>query len=101
VLKIEHWDKTWGEVTEASMRQRLKSEGYSVTRYDYSPGTHFTNHAHGFDKKDAVVSGRFRIRTEDGEFMLGPGDMFEMPAGTVHSAEVVGSETVVSLDASK
>ncbi len=100
-LKIEHWDKSWGEVTEASMRQRLESEGYSVARYDYSPGTHFSDHTHGFDKKDAVVSGRLKIRAEGREFPLGPGDMLEIPAGTVHSAEVAGSETVVSLDATK
>ena len=100
-MRIEHWDKTWGELTEASMRQKLESDGYSVARYDYAVGTYFSNHTHGFDKKDAVVSGRFRIRAEGCDFLLGPGDMLEVPTGTVHSGEVVGSETVVSLDASK
>ena len=80
-MKVEHWDKSCGEVTEASMRQRLESEGYSVARYDYSAGTHFSNHTHGFYKKDAVVSGRFRIRAEGGEFLLGPGDVLEVPFG--------------------
>jgi quercetin dioxygenase-like cupin family protein len=33
--------------------------------------------------------------------VLEPGDMIEIPAGAVHSAEVVGTETVLSLDATK
>lgn len=100
-MVIEHWDETWGEPTEDSMRSRLESEGYSVIKHDYQPGASFPNHTHGFDKKDAVVSGLLRIQAEDHEFLLGAGDMLDVPAGTVHSAEVIGSETVVSLDASK
>ncbi|MEK6288643.1 MAG: hypothetical protein AABO57_23235 [Acidobacteriota bacterium] len=47
------------------------------------------------------MSGRFRIEAEGHEFVLGPGDMLEIHAGVVHNAEVIGSVTVVSLDASK
>ena len=100
-MEIQEWNESWGDATETNMRWRLESQGYSVIRYDYPPGTYFPNHTHNFGKKDAVVSGRFSIRVEGLEFVLGPGDMLEVPAGTVHSAEVMGSETVVSLDASK
>jgi quercetin dioxygenase-like cupin family protein len=100
-LKVEHWDKSWGEMNEQSLRRRLESEGYCVSRYDYPPGTRFSDHIHVFDKKDAVVRGRFIIRAEGREFVLGPGDVLAVPAGTVHSAEVLDGETVVSLDASK
>lgn len=100
-MEIEHWDAEWGEMNEANMRQRLRAEGYAVSRYDYPPGTYFPDHMHSFDKRDAVVRGRFLIRALGREFMLGPGDVIAVPAGTVHSAEVIGDETVVSLDASK
>jgi quercetin dioxygenase-like cupin family protein len=83
------------------MRKKLESEGYSVVRYEYPPGTYFPDHTHSFDKKDAVVRGRFLIRALGTEFTLGPGDAVAVPAGTVHSAEVIGRETVISLDASK
>lgn len=99
-MEVEHWDESLGEMNEHTLRRRLESGGYSVSRYAYRPGTHFPDHKHAFDKKDAVVRGRFMIRAEGREFMLGPGDMLEVPAGTIHSAEVVGDETVVSLDAS-
>jgi quercetin dioxygenase-like cupin family protein len=100
-LKIERWKKEWGELSEAAMRRRLEIEGYTVARYAYAPGTLFANHTHSFDKKDALVSGRFLIRALGQEFTLGPGDAIEVPAGTVHSAEVLGDETVISLDASR
>jgi quercetin dioxygenase-like cupin family protein len=100
-LEVEHWDKSWGEMNEQTLRRRLESGGYSVSRYDYPPGAYFPDHRHSFDKKDAVVRGRFIIRAEGREFLLGPGDALAVPAGTVHSAEVLGDETVVSLDASK
>ena len=65
----------------------------------YPPGTFFDTHTHGVDKIDAVVSGRFRMVLEGAEIVLDPGDMVEVPRGARHSAEVVGSEAVVSLDA--
>ena len=100
-MEIERWDRSWGELTERNLRRRLESEGYNVSRYDYPPGTRFPDHTHGFDKKDAVLRGRFLIRAVGREFLLGPGDQIAVPADTVHSAEVIGDETVVSLDASK
>ena len=100
-MEIERWSAEWGELSEQNMRQRLESEGYSVVRYDYPPGTYFPDHTHSFDKKDAVVRGLFLIRALGVEFYLGPGDALPVPAGTVHSAGVIGKETVVSLDASK
>jgi acetyl esterase/lipase len=55
-MEIEHWSEGWGELNEANLRRRLESEGYSVIRYDYRPGTYFPNHRHVADKKDAVLS---------------------------------------------
>lgn len=100
-MEIEHWNTSLGELNEKSMRKRLEEEGYSVSRYDYPPGTYFPDHTHSFDKKDAVLRGQFLIRACGREFLLGPGDVIPVPAGTVHSAEVIGNEAVVSLDASK
>jgi quercetin dioxygenase-like cupin family protein len=53
------------------------------------------------DKMDAVLSGRFRIIMEGREIMLDAGDMVAVPAGAVHSAEVIGDDPVVSLDGVK
>lgn len=84
---------------ESDLRARLERRGYRVSRYVYPPGTTFPDHTHPVDKIDAVVSGTFRIVLEGREVTLGPGDFVEVPRGAVHSAQVIGSDPVVSLDA--
>jgi quercetin dioxygenase-like cupin family protein len=99
-LKLKHWDfDSDGPLDETAMRRKLQALGFRVTRYHYSPGTVFPDHTHGVDKIDAVLSGRFRMTMDGRSLILEAGDMVAVPAGAVHSAEVVGGETVVSLDA--
>ena len=91
-IVVRKWDSSVdGELTEDSLKKMLQSKGYSVTRYTYGPGTFFGDHRHGIAKIDAVLSGTFRMGMY-GQFVdLGPGDWIEVPAGSMHSAEVVGS----------
>jgi len=99
---IEKWDpKREGPLSEKSLRKKLENKGYSVSRYVYPPGTFFPDHTHDIDKIDAVLSGRFKMGMEGKEVILEAGDCLSVPKGTVHRAEVVGDEPVVSLDAVK
>lgn len=101
-MQVEHWDPAvHGALSESSLRRRLEAEGFEVIRYVYPPGTRFPDHRHSFDKKDAVLSGRFRLTMGGKSVVLEAGDCVSVPRGVVHSAEVVGSEPVVSLDASR
>lgn len=100
MINVEHWQaEKDGVLSESSMRRKLEQLGYQVARYLYSPGTFFPDHTHAIDKIDAVLSGSFRIAM--GDNVLKAGDFIHVPAGAVHSAEVIGSESVVSLDAVK
>ncbi len=102
MVDVERWDEARdGPVDEAVLRARLERRGYAVSRYTYAPGTAFSDHTHGVDKIDAVLAGTFRIVLEGEEVLLGPGDAVAVPRGAVHSAAVVGNESVVSLDAVK
>lgn len=101
-MQVEHWDEERdGELTEQALRRKLEERGYEVSRHVYPPGTRFTDHTHAIDKIDAVVSGRFRMTMGGESVVLEAGDRLEVPRGTVHAAEVVGSEPVVSLDATR
>src|SRR5215510_13356988 len=101
-MKVEHWNETAdGSLNEAALRRKLQRLGYDVSRYVYPPGTYFPEHTHGIDKMDAVVSGRFRMIVEGREVILEAGDILAVPRGTVHSAEVVGEDAVVSLDGTR
>jgi mannose-6-phosphate isomerase-like protein (cupin superfamily) len=99
-MEIDHWDhERDGPPTEGALRGKLEGLGYSVSRYEYPPGMFFSEHTHSVDKIDAVVSGRFRMTLEGREVILEAGDCLTVPRGTPHSAEVMGNEPVISLDA--
>jgi quercetin dioxygenase-like cupin family protein len=101
-MEVIRWDpERDGPLTEAAMRRTLEARGYRVARYDYPPGTVFGTHSHAVDKIDAVLAGRFRVTLPDGSVVLGAGDAVAVPRGTPHSAEVVGADTVISLDAAR
>ena len=101
-IKVRRWDSSKdGELNEDLLKQKIEGMGYRVSCYTYSPGTYFGEHKHGGAKIDAVVSGTFRMGMYDKFVDLGPGDWIEVPAGSVHSAEVIGRYPVVSLDAIK
>lgn len=79
----------------------LEREGYEVSVYAYREGTVFPVHEHAQDKCDAVLEGMLRIVVDGVAYDLAAGDRLYLPAGTRHSAEVVGSGTVLSLDGTR
>jgi quercetin dioxygenase-like cupin family protein len=101
-MEVEKWNaERWGPLSEENMKKKLEFEGYDVTRYVYPPRTLFPDHSHSIDKKDAVLSGKFKIEANGKTFLLEAGDALSVPAGVVHNAKVLGSEPVVSLDATR
>ena len=101
-MELWRWNEdTDGPLTEAAMQDKLTALGYRVSRYSYPPGTYFPPHSHEVDKIDAVLAGRFRMEMNGQSVILEAGDCLVVPRGEVHSAEVVGNITVVSLDAVK
>ncbi|NIR32004.1 MAG: cupin domain-containing protein [Gammaproteobacteria bacterium] len=101
-MQVERWDsRRDGPLSEDALRGKLERQGYRVSRYVYPPATYFPDHTHDVDKIDAVLSGRFRMTVHGQDVILGAGDCLRVPRGTVHSAEVIGDEPVVSLDATR
>ena len=101
-MQIERWDpEKDGPFEEAGLRRKLEAMGYSVERYVHSPGTYFPMHTHEQDRIDAVAYGHLRVTIGNDEDLLGAGDCVYLPRGVEHSAEVVGDEAVVNLDAAK
>jgi quercetin dioxygenase-like cupin family protein len=97
-VRVERWPRGEGSPTEKRVMRAMELEGYDVLVYTYRSGTVFAEHEHAHAKCDAVVSGVLRVTVAGASFDLGAGDRIYLPAGTPHSAEVVGNDTVVSLD---
>jgi quercetin dioxygenase-like cupin family protein len=100
-VRLESWAAAEGLLSERRMMRILELEGYDVLVYTYRSGTVFPDHEHPRDKCDGVLEGRLRIVVGGESFELGPGDRLYLPAGTRHSAAVVGEATVVSLDGTR
>lgn len=100
-LRLETWDDADGPLSEKRLILILEQEGYEVGVFTYREGTSFPEHEHPRDKCDAVLEGFFRIQAGGEVFELKPGDRLYIPAGTRHSAEVVGRRTVLSLDGTR
>lgn len=102
VMHVERWNPVKdGIFSEKAFRRKLENKGYQVTRFVYQRGSYFPEHTHNVDRIEAVVSGHFRLVTSENQVNLGAGDFVLLLRGTTHSAEVIGDEPVVILDAAK
>jgi mannose-6-phosphate isomerase-like protein (cupin superfamily) len=82
----------------AALREFLESEGYSVYQWSDRPGAVYSRHMHSEDQSHWIISGALELAVEGfGTFVLEAGDRDMMPAGTYHSARVIGDEPVVYL----
>lgn len=57
-------------MTREKVLRQLQDEGYSTSTYVFPPGTVFDDHSHGCEKKDSIISGRFRFRMGNEEVNL-------------------------------
>lgn len=94
---IEKW-KDDNAPDPATLRSVLISEGYSVFQWTDAPGAVYGAHSHSNDQSHWIISGTLELNVEGaGKFLLMAGDRDFMPAGTNHSARVIGDEPVVYL----
>ena len=95
--RIEKRNKT-EKLDVGILRATLETEGYSVYQWSDSPGAVYGMHKHNEDQSHWIISGTLALTIDGvGVFVLKAGDRDFMPAGTFHSARVIGNEAVVYL----
>jgi uncharacterized protein YjlB len=69
---------------------RLRAEGLVPGSWSNEPGDRYGAHAHGYDKVLVVASGSivFGLPDREERVALAVGDRLDLPAGTVHDADV-------------
>jgi len=81
-----------------AFRSQMEREGYRVFQWSDAPDAVYQPHKHDEDQSHWIISGALELTIEDvGTFTLEAGDRDFMPAGTYHSARVVGDEAAVYL----
>ncbi len=82
-------------LTPDEMRASLGSEGYRTFEWGDGPGAEYDTHEHATDQSHWIISGSLELNVEGvGTVILEAGDRDLMPAGTRHSARVIGNVPV-------
>ena len=82
-----------------SLREELEAGGYQLALQLLAPGTTFAAHCPCVARFEAVFAGRLQVVIAGRVHVLGPGDWIDIPAGVPMTAEVLGEEPVLCLDA--
>jgi quercetin dioxygenase-like cupin family protein len=100
VAKVQRWERRT-QPDEATLRAELEAEGYSVYAWTDGPGARYPAHTHDDDQSHWVLRGAIALTIVGEEYVLQAGDRDWLPAGTIHSARVVGGEPVTYLVGSR
>ncbi|MEK9136810.1 MAG: cupin domain-containing protein [Bacteroidota bacterium] len=100
ITDIIPWNKKTKPTLE-ELKRILKAGGQECDLYSDPPGMKYGRHRHDFDDFVVIVSGKMKIGTDTGTWVLKPGDRLDLPANTIHWAEVMGKEEVKYLSAAK
>jgi quercetin dioxygenase-like cupin family protein len=95
--RIERWTQVYAP-NSAMLRFTLEREGYRVYIWTDRAEAVYGQHKHDEEQTHWIISGALELTIENvGTFTLKAGDRDFMPAGTYHSARVVGEQAVVYL----
>jgi uncharacterized protein YjlB len=88
--------------TQSTLWQRMADEGLSPYSWSNGPFDVYSAHSHSYNKVIYVVHGSitFGLPELGKKLTLKAGDRLDLPAGTVHDAQV-GAEGVLCLEAHK
>lgn len=100
MIDIVPWSKPTKPTLE-ELKAILKKEGLRCELYSDPPRMKYGRHKHDFDDFVIIVSGKMKIGTDAGVWVMNPGDRLDLPANTIHWAEVVGTSEVKYLSAAK
>ncbi len=100
MMDVVRWNKP-KKPTLDELKRKLESEGLESELYSDLPGTKYGRHKHPFDDFLVIVAGKMKLITDTGEWTMKPGDRLDIPANTLHAAEMIGKEEVKYLSAAK
>jgi quercetin dioxygenase-like cupin family protein len=99
--RVEKWQELYAP-NIAMLRHTMTVQGYDVFQWCDAPGAEYGSHRHDEEQSHWVISGTLELTVQGvGVFVLEAGDRDFMPAGTYHTARVLGEEPVMYLIGAK
>jgi len=68
-----------------------------VTKMNFKVGTLVPQHSHPNEQSGYVISGKYRIKYQDFDEILNPGDSYSIPENIEHSLEVIDGGEVIDV----
>jgi quercetin dioxygenase-like cupin family protein len=72
-------------VDEIDFQRAAERDGFKVARTEMTPGRTTPERDHALDIRGMVLEGRFTVKIGGAATTYGPGEVFEVPAGSAHS----------------
>lgn len=99
-IDVVRWQKNT-KPTRKELTDILDAEGLEWAEFADAPGTKWGRHKHDFDDFVVIVTGQMKLGIGHHEWTLTAGDRIDLPAHTVHWAEIVGKKEARYLSAAK
>jgi quercetin dioxygenase-like cupin family protein len=90
---VQKWDEP-GLPEAKALKECLENEGYDVFEWSDRPQTVYGPHSHSEDQSHWIISGALELTVLGETYTLQAGDRDYLPANTIHSAFVPGSQPV-------
>lgn len=68
-----------------------------VTKMNYAMGNYAAEHTHPHEQCGYVISGKYLMRVDEQEYVLGPGDSYAVPGNVPHSFKVLEAGEVIDV----
>jgi quercetin dioxygenase-like cupin family protein len=79
------WRRAVPAVNEADFQRAAERDDIKVARTEMTPGRTTSDHDHAWDTRGLVLERVFTIEMAGNANAYHPGEVFEVPAGVVHS----------------
>jgi quercetin dioxygenase-like cupin family protein len=84
-----------------ALKKDLRAQGFNLYVYSHTAGSRVPEHRHNYHVLHVVLFGKLCLHIDGKDVVLGPGDRYNIPPASPHSADVVGDDTVICMDATK
>jgi quercetin dioxygenase-like cupin family protein len=92
------WDQVAKEQMDPrSTRQAIHGKNMTVARFEISKGGGVPTHHHPNEQISLVQSGRVKFILDGAEWIVGAGEVLEIPPNVPHSGEALEDAVVVEL----
>jgi len=85
------------QVTPSIVRRYVTGEHVTVAAVELARGGIVPRHAHDSEQVSVVVSGVLKFKLDDGDTIVGAGEVFQIPGGLPHEVEVLETAFVIDV----